>query len=179
MSRPIQIAVNGYWKRMFLALWERSVTVYKSVGPFLSNHLYLLGWGSVIFLLLLLGLFWKMRKSQFFLHLNQFFSQKKRVDQSEQIRVEFYWRFETLIGRGGLKRKGSETQREFGNRVANILISKVPSQREGHFRFSIHSIVDAFYQIRFGNLTLSVLERDRLEEYLTVLGQILEKEETG
>jgi len=84
--------------------------------------------------------------------------------------VEFYQRFERLLGRLGLARGRGQTQREFAAQAARRLAddSHMPS-----IDGLKDQIVDAFYRVRFGQATLAEHETKTIETGLSRLEEEL------
>jgi hypothetical protein len=85
--------------------------------------------------------------------------------------VEFYQRFERLLGRLGIARHRSQTQREFAAQAARRLAndSRLPS-----IDSLTDQIIDAFYRVRFGQVSLAEHETKAIEIGLSRLEEDLD-----
>ncbi|WP_010585226.1 transglutaminase TgpA family protein [Schlesneria paludicola] len=123
-------------------------------------------------LLLLTGITWLIRWSSSRLRdwwLN-------RIDQGQQRRqriVAFYERFAKLMRSRGMKRKPSQTQREFAEEVAMALASELPADADA---MAPNGISQAFYRVRFGEEELTNDEVIRLEQDIMALEKVLSKQ---
>jgi transglutaminase-like putative cysteine protease len=89
-----------------------------------------------------------------------------RVVGRHRARVEFYNRLETLLARQGLVRSAGQTQHEFAT-VAGTRIAAIAG-RPQLARLPVR-VVDAFYQVRFGQLPLDSSQTEAVEHALAEL----------
>jgi hypothetical protein len=78
-------------------------------------------------------------------------------------RVEFYERFESLLGQLGITRGSSQTQREFAVQAAERLVS---TSGEAAVARVPETVADAFYRVRFGNVSLPAGEAQAVDDAL-------------
>ena len=86
--------------------------------------------------------------------------------------IAIYQRLESLLGELDLKRSKTETPREFADRVGRILYDRfLETGMEG----IPDLVVDAFYQIRFGGITIDPQRLAIMDDQLTALEQQIRK----
>lgn len=96
--------------------------------------------------------------------------QSGRRSQQKYRIVEFYERFIKLLNRHGLNRGPSQTQSEFADLVSRTYASELSSAGIDGFPNEISRL---FYQVRFGEQTLSPPEARRVEDLLARFSQAL------
>ncbi len=85
--------------------------------------------------------------------------------------VEFYRRFEKLLGRLGIARQRSQTQREFAVQAARRLANDSHAPSIDNLT---DQIIDAFYRVRFGRVTLAEHETKAIDTSLSRLEEELD-----
>jgi hypothetical protein len=93
-----------------------------------------------------------------------------RVAFSRAIEVEFYRRLEALLARWGLQRTAGQTQFEFAQLAAARLAAQ--TNQPGCAELPLH-IVQAYYRVRFGGLSLDARQAILVEAALARLGTAL------
>ncbi|HID76064.1 MAG TPA: DUF4129 domain-containing protein, partial [Planctomycetaceae bacterium] len=91
-------------------------------------------------------------------------------DDSRRVQVAFYRRFEALLARRGLRRRTSQTPREFATAAGGQLAAVT-----GHAGLEglPRQVADAFYQVRFGDTALEPLQEQAVDEALGRLEEAL------
>ncbi|MFM2093572.1 MAG: Protein-glutamine gamma-glutamyltransferase [Planctomycetota bacterium] len=97
----------------------------------------------------------------------QRFSWQSRV--SRRGTVEFYERFESLLAKCGHRRGESQTPWEFFERIRDSFASRAPQLIE-----PCRQVVQAFYQVRFGQTALNTDQSQAIERHLAELRTLLE-----
>jgi hypothetical protein len=159
----IKEAQRGF-KIMFDSI--RTLLHFPSMESFFSFRGFVV---SFVALLLLAGLIrlltWLVRR------LVRKYGRSKFEDSPGMIGVQFYRRLVTLLEEYGLERPPAETPREFATRAA-IFLSGQGSATEAVADVP-PLVVDAFYQIRFGEHTIREDDFDRVTARLDALELLL------
>lgn len=92
-----------------------------------------------------------------------------RSPAQQRCTVEFYDRFESLLAKSGYRRAEWQTPREFLDRIHAALAARAPQLVE-----PCRQIVQAFYQVRFGQTTLDKDQTRAIEQHLAELCTVLE-----
>lgn len=167
--RPIRNLIAEV-RRGFVIIHDALVTLFqryflfRNAGEFFSIRGFLV---SVTLMLILLGFAlltrWVLGRIRARLGALQ------AADEKRNPEVAFFLRLVRLLARSGLERAPSETQREFARRASSFLaqqsgngLSKVPDK-----------VVDAFYSVRFGQMTLDPESVQTLDEQLDALESAL------
>ena len=135
---------------------------FKNFGQFISIRGFIV---SFVALLLLAGIIHLLR--QLVLRLLRWYRGPNVDSDTFGAGVVFYRRLMTMLADLGLERPPAETQSEFARR-ASLLLSRQGSNTEVVSEVP-RLVVDAFYRVRFGNLTLSQEALDELEARLDAL----------
>jgi len=85
---------------------------------------------------------------------------------SASIKVDFYERFKTLCAAKGLQRDAAETQREFAEKVEQSFEAELSSLDNPNF---LNELVNWFYYVRFGKITLQPAQYRSINRMLTQL----------
>jgi protein-glutamine gamma-glutamyltransferase len=88
-----------------------------------------------------------------------------------RVNVDFYRRLQAALGRRGMYRGASQTQREFARAVSGRLAVEAGA---GALVPLVEWITDAFYRVRFGDHPLDKEDRQAVERALTQLEKTLE-----
>ena len=83
-----------------------------------------------------------------------------------RVRIEFYRRLEAVLGRFGLVRSATQTQREFARHAESVLLE---STGEPHLASLPGVVVEAFYCVRFGGSALDKPQAQAVEKALVEL----------
>ncbi|HWB08252.1 MAG TPA: DUF3488 and transglutaminase-like domain-containing protein [Pirellulales bacterium] len=108
--------------------------------------------------------FWTVRR------LRRSFAPRSSGGRPSARHVDFYDRFEALLGRYGMPRTPSQTQREFALATGGHLAESPLTQRVGLLP---RRIAEAYYRVRFGQRELSAEEMRSIEEALGELAAAL------
>jgi transglutaminase-like putative cysteine protease len=95
----------------------------------------------------------------------------RRAQTRRRVRVEFYERLERLLEKVGLRRKPSQTQREFVLAVSRRL--NVDGERTAAST-ALGLLVNSFYHVRFGTGALDKYESEAIEQALARLEEELD-----
>jgi transglutaminase-like putative cysteine protease len=148
----------------------RLVDTLKGAGTVLANPERWFSWqgGAVSFVLLsgLLGLFLAARR--LYRHWLAAHRERQRLWSHAERQVEFYERFRQVCTRLGLRRRPTQTQREFTAAVARALsdpnAAEHPAPLDG-----LDVIADAFYRVRFGHHELDAAALAEIDRRLSAL----------
>ena len=83
--------------------------------------------------------------------------------------VEFYERFESLLAKCGHRRSESQTPWEFFESIRDAFASRAPQLIE-----PCRHVVQAFYQVRFGQTALDKDQSRAIDQHLAELHKLLE-----
>ncbi len=97
-------------------------------------------------------------------------SPKDSLPSARRVVVEFYRRMEVLLRQQGLHRLPGQTPREFALTAGSVLVSQVHDDRLAEWPTRV---VEAFYQVRFGNQDLDAPQTEEVEHTLAMLKNAL------
>ncbi|TVS18479.1 MAG: DUF3488 domain-containing protein [Planctomycetaceae bacterium] len=82
--------------------------------------------------------------------------------------IEFYRRWETLLQQWGLERPPAQTPREFASHAASRMNGR---DEQPQWHEAAQCVIDAFYQVRFGGMTLDDQQIAEVEQALQQIRQ--------
>jgi transglutaminase-like putative cysteine protease len=153
----------NYWKTIGRDVFRRYAEIFRSLrqGEWHGSELVLLGIPPLILLMLVYVIYRVIRRVVREVRNRKFIREQRR----KLTTVEFYQRFEKILQNIGLTRTPTETQREFAKRSTADLATINGSPGEG---LPIQ-IAEAFYRVRYGDVTLTPTEADEINTILSRL----------
>ncbi|MBN1591521.1 MAG: DUF3488 domain-containing protein [Pirellulales bacterium] len=97
-------------------------------------------------------------------------ARRRRATAAARTDVEFYRRFQLLLGRRGMRRTAGQTQREFARSVGGRIAAEPGSDELVRLP---ERIAEAFYAVRFGGHPLDKTGRETVEQALSRLEEVL------
>jgi transglutaminase-like putative cysteine protease len=148
----------------------RVVDTLKGAGAVLATPERWFSWegGAVTFVLLsgLLGVFLVGRR--IYRSLLAEYRERQRLLGHAERQIQFYERFRRVCLRLGLRRRPTQTQREFAASVARTLSERTTTERTATAD-GVDLIADAFYRVRFGRHDLDAAALAEIDRRLTAL----------
>jgi len=153
----------NYWKTIGRDVVRRYAEIFRSLrqGNWHGSDLVLLGIPPLILLVLGYVIYRVIRRVARELHGRRMIREQRR----RLATVEFYQRFEKILQKIGLIRSPTETQREFARRSTADLVTITGTQLDG----LPTQVAEAFYRVRYGNVTLTPNEADEINAVLSRL----------
>jgi len=157
---------------------EKSASGLMALKEFLSHPSRWFSWQggllSFVLMLFLVSLIWAVRKLYGLL---RSFSKGAEASLRQSFPVAFYERFRILCESHGLFRGRAQTQREFADVVAARFSQLVQAQGECSAAIDVAAfpadLVTLFYNVRFGDGSLTVQQQKDIDRRLTQLEQSL------
>lgn len=92
----------------------------------------------------------------------------RRTTALERSKIEFFDRFESILKKWGWERSAGQTPREFAAEVAPALAQRLAPQ----WGEQMYSLIDLYYQVRFGDRPLDARRQKEIDEQLDALAKM-------